>query len=72
VLILRNRLRLASAGLALGLTRFLAGQLYQTDPRDPAVLASSLVCLAVFTTYSCYLPAQRAAAIDPVRALHAD
>ncbi len=77
-LILRNGLRLTSVGLALGLagslglTRFLAAQLYQTDPRDPAVLASSLVCLAVLATYSCYVPAQRAAAIDPARSLHGD
>ena len=64
-------LALGLAG-SLGLTRFLAAQLYQTDPRDPAVLASSLVCLAVLATCTSYVPAQRAAAIDPARSLHGD
>jgi putative ABC transport system permease protein len=77
-LILRNGLRVTLIGLALGvggslvLTRFLASQLYQTDPRDPMVLIGALACLAIIATCSCYIPAQRAAGIDPIRALHAD
>jgi putative ABC transport system permease protein len=77
-LILRHGLRLTAIGLALGvggslvLTRFLASQLYQTDPRDPMVLIGALACLAIIATYSFYIPAQRAARIDPIQALQAD
>jgi hypothetical protein len=77
-LILGNGLRLTAAGLVLGaagslaLTRLLSSQLYQTDPRDPLVMIGALAGLAIVALYSCYIPAQRAAAADPVLALRSD
>jgi predicted permease len=77
-LIVHNGLRLTALGLALGaagslvLTHFLSSQLYQTDPRDPLVLIGALTCLTVIAIYSCYIPAQRAAGIDPILALRSD
>ncbi|HET7622745.1 MAG TPA: ABC transporter permease [Gemmatimonadaceae bacterium] len=71
-------LRLSLVGTAAGvmgallLTRFLRSMLYDVSPTDPAVLAGvSLVLVAVALAAS-YLPARRAAKIDPVAALRAE
>jgi len=77
-LVLGSGLRLAGAGLALGvagalaLTRFLASQLYQVSPRDPVALAAALLSLAAIALLSSYLPARRAARIDPMGALRGE
>jgi putative ABC transport system permease protein len=77
-LVLGSALRLAGAGLALGvagalaLTRFLSSQLYQVSARDPLALAAALLGLAAISLLSSYLPARRAARIDPVGALRGD
>ncbi len=77
-LVLGSGLRLAGAGLLLGvavalaLTRFLASQLYEVSPRDPVALVIAFIGLAVISLVSSYLPARRAAAIDPVSALRTE
>jgi putative ABC transport system permease protein len=77
-LVLGSGLRLAGAGLLLGvagalaLTRFLASQLYGVSPRDPVALVLAFLGLAVISLVSSYLPARRAARIDPVSALRTD
>jgi len=77
-LVLGSGLRLAGAGLAIGLagalalTRLLSSQLYQVSPRDPVALVSALAGLAVIALLSSYLPARRAARIDPVSALRGE
>jgi len=77
-LVLGSGLRLAGTGLVLGvavalaLTRFLASQLYGVSPRDPVALVIAFVGLAVISLVSSYLPARRAAAIDPVSALRTE
>ncbi|HEX3529043.1 MAG TPA: ABC transporter permease [Thermoanaerobaculia bacterium] len=77
-LVLGSGLRLAGAGLLLGvlgalaLTRFLASQLYEVSPRDPVALVIAFAGLAVICLVSSYLPARRAAAIDPVSALRTE
>jgi hypothetical protein len=77
-LILRQGLTKAGIGIALGLvgalflTRFMTGLLYDVRPTDPAAYALvSLVLLAVASLAS-YLPARRAARVDPVVALRVD
>ncbi len=77
-LVLAQSLRLAAAGVALGLaaslavTRLLAGLLYGTAPADPLTLASVCGVLALVAMAAGYLPARRAAAVDPLTALRAD
>jgi predicted permease len=77
-LVLLSGLRLAGIGLAIGaagalaFTKLLSSQLYQVSPRDPVVLASALAVLAVISVVASYLPARRAAKIDPVSALRSE
>ena len=77
-LILRQGLTKAGIGIGLGLvgalflTRFMTGLLYEVRPTDPAAYALvSLVLLAIASLAS-YLPARRAARVDPVVALRVD
>ena len=77
-LILRQGLILGSAGLALGLagavaaTRLLTTMLFEVQPVDVQVYLGVVVLLGVVTLAAGYLPARRAAAVDPVRVLKMD
>src|SRR6185312_7961133 len=74
-MVLREGLVLACSGLAvglaaaLGLTRFLKGQLYGVAAYDPVTLVVSIVVLLAIALFACYLPARRAMRVDPVVAL---
>jgi ABC-type antimicrobial peptide transport system permease subunit len=77
-MVLGQGFRLAAAGLAAGLlgsaalARALRSQLYEVSPVDPfAFVLTALILLAVVLAAS-YLPARRAARVDPVRALRAE
>jgi putative ABC transport system permease protein len=65
-------------GLASGiagsaaLTRLLARLLYDVRPLDPAVLGAVSLLLAAVALLATYLPARRAARIDPVVALRCE
>ncbi len=54
---------------ALGVMRLLSGMLYEVRPADPLVLASVSALLMGVALLSCYLPARRAARVDPTTAL---
>jgi putative ABC transport system permease protein len=76
-LVVASGARLAVVGLVLGmagagaLTRLLQGLLFGTEPLDPATFAGmSLVLLAVGLLAS-YVPARRAARVDPVESMRA-
>jgi ABC-type antimicrobial peptide transport system permease subunit len=70
------RLMALGAGLgtpvALALARLLSGLLYEVEPYDPVVLLLSLAALACAALVAGYLPAQRAARVDPLSALRID
>jgi putative ABC transport system permease protein len=73
--IIGQGMRRTLAGIVLGLagalvlTRFLSSLLYGVRPADPITfLAGSLLLLAV-ATLACYVPARRAATVDPMIAL---
>ncbi len=74
-LIMRRGLVLGIAGVALGLaaalglTRFLRGALYEVESLDPAVFALVAAVLVAVLLLASWLPARRAARIDPGQAL---
>jgi len=77
-LVLRQGMKLAAIGLAAGLvaavalTRFMADLLYGVRPADPATLIAVTLLLGGIALLACYIPAQRATAVDPVVALRCE
>ena len=67
--------RLTLVGLAIGLplalaaTRVLRSLLFEVSPNDPATFAAVAVFLAGAAMAATYLPARRAASVDPAEAL---
>jgi len=65
-------------GLAVGLggavlsTRALASFLFETTPLDPVALASATLGLALAGGLAAWLPARKAALVDPVATLRSD
>ena len=55
--------------IALVLAKILRGVLYGVRPIDPASICMSLIVLLGIASLACYLPARRAAKIDPMEAL---
>jgi putative ABC transport system permease protein len=64
-------LAVGAAGSA-GLARLLTGMLYSVRPFDPLVLGSVSLLLAAVALFASYLPARRAANIDPIAALRCE
>jgi len=77
-LIVREGMLRASLGLAVGLglalllSRALRSLLVNVSPTDPWTFGSVILLLALVTFLGAYLPARRAARLDPVRALASD
>ena len=71
----RTILALTAIGLALGLvlavgmTQFIAGQLYGIGATDPATILGVVALLAAISLLACYLPARRAMHADPIAAI---
>jgi putative ABC transport system permease protein len=74
-LVVGRGLKLSLAGLGVGLLaalmlgRTLAALLYEVTPTDPATYAGVVVVLALAAALSSWLPARRAARLDPMAAL---
>jgi predicted permease len=76
--IVGQTLRLAAIGMAIGmaaswaLAQSLSGLLFGVTATDPATFAAMLLVLAIVATLAGYVPARRAARIDPLVALRAE
>jgi len=74
-MVLGSGLKLVIVGLlvgltaALGLTRVLSSLLFGIGGSYPALLAAAALLLAIIALLACYIPARRAAHVDPVKAL---
>ena len=77
-LIVGHGAMLGAIGIAIGLvgalavTRFLRTMLFGVSPFDPASFAGVSVLLTVIALLASYVPARRAARVDPVEALRYD
>ena len=77
-LFLRHGLWLTTFGIAIGigialmLTRVMSAFLFGVGPMDPVTYAAVSAVLAGLTLVATYLPAHRAARVDPVVALRAE
>ena len=73
--VLRQGLLLAGLGIVLGivasfgLTRQMATVLHEVSPTDPATFTAVGVILAAVALLGSWLPARRAAAVDPIVAM---
>ena len=77
-LVLRQGMKLVLLGIGIGmlvslaLTRVLRNLLYEVQPNDPLTYALVALLLLVVALLACWLPARRAARVDPMVALRTE
>jgi putative ABC transport system permease protein len=73
--VMRDGLKLIGAGLAIGvagaaaLTGFVEGLLFGVSPLDPRIHVIVVLVLTIVAMAACWIPARRAARVDPIVAL---
>ncbi|HEX7360409.1 MAG TPA: ABC transporter permease, partial [Bryobacteraceae bacterium] len=74
-LVLRQSLFMAAAGIAVGvpcalaLTKLVGTLLYGVKPNDPISIAAAVAAMVAVATLASWIPARRAARVDPMTAL---
>jgi ABC-type antimicrobial peptide transport system permease subunit len=77
-LVIRQGMTLVFVGIALGvpaalgLTRIMRALLYQVHPTDLLTFVGVALMLTLVALLACWLPARRAAAVDPMTALRSE
>ncbi len=77
-LVLRQASLVLGSGLAVGflfavaVMRLLGAQLFGVSPTDPGTLLAAAIVLLVVTALAAYVPARRAARVDPMTALRSE
>jgi predicted permease len=75
-LVMRESMVLVAIGIAAGLatalaaSRFVTAMLYGLPPTDPLAIAGATAMMIAVSALAGYLPARRAAGVDPMVALH--
>ncbi len=78
LLVVRDTVKMAAIGLAIGFllamaaTRLETSVLFGVRPLDPLSLLAAFSLLAVATLGASWLPARRAASIEPMQALRSE
>jgi len=78
LLVFTGGARLAAMGAtigivgAIGLTRLMRQLLYDVSPTDPVMIAAACTLLMMVALAACFVPAQRAASVEPILALRTD
>jgi predicted permease len=77
-MVLRETLLLTICGLAIGIpgaalaSRLIASQLFGLKPWDPFTFSAACLTMAVVMLTASYIPARRAASVDPMRVLRTE
>jgi ABC-type antimicrobial peptide transport system permease subunit len=77
-MVLRETLLLVSLGMVAGVpaaffaSRLIASQLFGLKPGDPVTFLAACVVMIAVTMIASYIPARRAASVDPMRALRSE
>lgn len=77
-MVTRQGLMLSATGIVVGLAlvlvvaRFLRSFLFEIAPTDPLTLGGSVAILVAFALLASWIPARRAAAVNPMEALRSD
>lgn len=77
-MVLRQGLVLTGVGVALGLaaatslSRLMSSLLFGVAPLDPATYAATAAVLLIAAMFATYIPARRAASVDPMETLRAE
>ena len=77
-LVIRESMRIVAAGVVLGVMaalvagRWISPLLFEVSPRDPIVLVAVVVILLAVALLASWIPAARAARVEPAVALRAD
>jgi predicted permease len=77
-MVLRESLWMVAAGMAVGipaalaLTRLVRQALYGIEPNDPLSFAAAGILMATVAAVAAWIPARRAARVDPMRALRCE
>ena len=75
---LRDGARLTVIGIfiggiaALALTRLMSSILFEVKPTDPLTFGGVAILLCLIALLACYIPARRAASVDPMQALRSE
>lgn len=76
--VMRGAMAQVALGLAIGIpaallcVRFVKSQLYEISTMDARVMAFAIAALIIAACFAAMIPAQRAASIDPVKALRSE
>jgi len=77
-MVMRQGMIVAAAGVgggfaaSIALTRYLSTMLFGISAADPATYAGLAAVMAIVSALACYVPARRAARVDPLAAIRAE